>query len=68
MVFVSFPFVVRTMQPVLQDMSKEVEEAAWTLGASPWTTFKEILLPPLMPALLTGVRIVLTRVTKIIMR
>jgi sulfate transport system permease protein len=61
MVFVSFPFVVRTMQPVLQEMEKEVEEAAWTLGASPWKTFVQVLLPPLVPALLTGTALAFSR-------
>ena len=55
MIFVSFPFVVRTLQPVLQEMEIELEEAAWSLGASPWQTFTKIILPPLVPALLTGV-------------
>ncbi|WIA10956.1 hypothetical protein OEZ86_000924 [Tetradesmus obliquus] len=61
MVFVSFPFVVRTMQPVLQEMEKEVEEAAWSLGASPWTTFTQVLLPPLLPPLLTGTALAFSR-------
>eukprot|EP00877_Chromochloris_zofingiensis_P012600 jgi/Chrzof1/7594/Cz02g29160.t1 len=61
MVFVSFPFVVRTMQPVLQEMEREVEEAAWSLGASPWQTFTEILLPPLLPPLLTGTALAFSR-------
>lgn len=54
MLFISLPFVVRTLQPVLQEMEKEIEEAAWSLGASQWQTFWNVLLPPLMPALLTG--------------
>jgi sulfate transport system permease protein len=54
MIFVSLPFVVRTIQPVLQNLEKEVEEAAWCTGASPWTTFWCILFPSLMPSLLTG--------------
>lgn len=61
MIFVSFPFVVRTMQPVLQEMEKEVEEAAWSLGASPWKTFIEVILPPLLPALLTGSALAFSR-------
>lgn len=61
MVFVSFPFVVRTMQPVLQEMEKEAEEAAWSLGASPWKTFVEIIFPPLVPALLTGTALAFSR-------
>ncbi len=54
MIFVSLPFVVRTIQPVLQDMEDEPEEAAQCLGASSWTTFWHILFPPLIPSLLTG--------------
>jgi len=61
MVFVSFPFVVRTMQPVLQEMERETEEAAWALGASPWRTFVEVVLPPLVPALLTGTALAFSR-------
>ncbi|MCL1466938.1 sulfate ABC transporter permease subunit CysT [Argonema galeatum] len=55
MLFISLPFVVRTLQPVMQQMEKEIEEAAWSLGASQWQTFWHVVLPPLMPALLTGV-------------
>lgn len=54
MLFISLPFVVRTLQPVLQEMEHEIEEAAWSLGASQWQTFWRVLLPPLFPALLTG--------------
>jgi sulfate transport system permease protein len=55
MVFISLPFVVRTLQPVLQEMEPEIEEAAWSLGASKFQTFWRVVLPPLMPAILTGV-------------
>lgn len=55
MLFISLPFVVRTVQPVLQELEREVEEAAWSLGASPWQTVWRVILPPLMPAVLTGV-------------
>jgi sulfate/thiosulfate transport system permease protein len=55
MLFISLPFVVRTVQPVLQEAEKEVEEAAWSLGASPWQTFWRVILPPILPATLTGV-------------
>ena len=61
MIFVSFPFVVRTLQPVLQEMEIELEEAAWSLGASPWQTFIKIIFPPLIPALLTGITLALSR-------
>lgn len=54
MIFVSLPLVVRTVQPVLQNMEENLEEAAWCLGASSWTTFWHILFPPLIPSLLTG--------------
>nr|YP_009193449.1 sulfate transport ATP-binding protein [Takakia lepidozioides]UPM51681.1 sulfate transport ATP-binding protein [Takakia lepidozioides] len=54
MIFVSLPFVVRTIQPVSQNTEEELEEAAWCVGASPWTTFRHILFPPLTPSLLTG--------------
>ena len=52
--FTGFPFVVRTVQPVLEALEPELEEAAATLGASRWQTFTRVLLPPLLPALLTG--------------
>lgn len=55
MLFITLPFVVRSLQPVLQDMEKEIEEASWSLGASQFQTFWRVVLPPLMPALLTGV-------------
>jgi sulfate/thiosulfate transport system permease protein len=54
LVFTGFPFVVRTVQPVLESFDAEVEEAAATLGASRWQTFLRVLLPGLMPAMLTG--------------
>lgn len=61
MVFVSLPFVVRTIQPVLQEMDTEIEEAAWSLGASPWVTFTKVLLPPLLPAFITGITLGFSR-------
>lgn len=61
MIFISLPFVVRTLQPVLQDMEKEVEEASWSLGASQFQTFWRVVLPPLMPAILTGVALGFSR-------
>lgn len=61
MVFISLPFVVRALQPVLQEMEKEIEEAAWSLGASQWQTFWRVILPPLMPAMLTGVALGFSR-------
>jgi sulfate/thiosulfate transport system permease protein len=61
MLFVSLPFVVRTLQPVLEEMEKEIEEAAWSLGATPSQTFWQVILPPIMPAILTGVTLGFSR-------
>jgi sulfate/thiosulfate transport system permease protein len=61
MLFVSLPFVVRTLQPVLEEMEKEIEEAAWSLGATPTQTFWQVILPPIMPAILTGVTLGFSR-------
>lgn len=61
MIFISLPFVVRTLQPVLQEMEKEVEEAAWSLGASPIQTFWKVILPPLIPPILTGIALGFSR-------
>ncbi|MFM7394117.1 MAG: sulfate ABC transporter permease subunit CysT [Cyanobium sp.] len=55
MVFISLPFVVRTVEPVLRSMEKEQEEAAWSLGANEPQTFFKVVLPQLMPAILGGV-------------
>ncbi len=52
--FIGLPFVVRTVQPVLQDLELELEEAAASLGASRWQTVRRVLLPALAPAILTG--------------
>ena len=54
LVFIGLPFVVRTVEPVLQDMDKELEEAAASLGASRFQTFTKVILPHILPALLTG--------------
>ncbi|WP_449416217.1 sulfate ABC transporter permease subunit CysT [Phormidium nigroviride] len=61
MIFISLPFVVRTVQPVLSEMEKDIEEAAWCLGASQWQTFWRVILPPLLPAILTGVALGFSR-------
>ena len=61
MLFISLPFVVRTLQPVLHEIEKEIEEAAWCLGASQWQTFWRVVLPPLFPAILTGVALAFSR-------
>ena len=55
MVFISLPFVVRTVEPVLRSLEKEQEEASWCLGASNSQTFWRVVLPQLMPAILSGV-------------
>lgn len=52
--FVGLPFVVRTLQPVLQELEPELEEASASLGANRWQTITRVILPELMPALLTG--------------
>jgi len=54
LLFVTLPFVVRTVQPVLMELDVEAEEAAASLGASPFTTFRRIILPSLLPAILAG--------------
>lgn len=52
--FIGLPFVVRTVQPVIQDLAVDVEEAAATLGAGRWETFRRVILPALLPSILTG--------------
>jgi sulfate transport system permease protein len=59
--FIGLPFVVRTVQPVLEDLPREVEEAAATLGASPLQIFGRVILPALLPALLTGFALAFAR-------
>ncbi len=61
MIFISLPFIVRTVQPVLQEMEHEIEEASWCLGASQWQTFWKVILPPLFPTILTGVALGFSR-------
>jgi sulfate transport system permease protein len=61
MIFISLPFIVRTVQPVLQEMEREIEEASWCLGASQWQTFWKVILPPLFPTILTGVALGFSR-------
>jgi sulfate transport system permease protein len=61
MLFISLPFIVRSLQPVLQEMEKDIEEAAWSLGASQWQTFLRVVMPPLMPAMLTGIALAFSR-------
>jgi sulfate transport system permease protein len=61
MIFIGIPFVVRTVQPVLQDLDPEIEEAAGSLGASRWQTIIRVILPSLAPALLTGLALAFAR-------
>ena len=59
--FIGLPFVVRTVQPVLQDLEAETEEAAASLGANRWQTFSKIIFPAIWPALLTGFALAFAR-------
>ncbi|HVY44171.1 MAG TPA: sulfate ABC transporter permease subunit CysT [Hyphomicrobiaceae bacterium] len=61
LVFIGLPFVVRTVQPVLEDLDVETEEAAACLGASRWQTIRRVVLPTLLPALLTGFALAFAR-------
>jgi sulfate transport system permease protein len=61
LVFIGLPFVVRTVQPVLEEVQVECEEAAASLGATRWQTFRRILLPTVFPALLTGFALAFAR-------
>jgi sulfate/thiosulfate transport system permease protein len=54
LIFIGLPFVVRTVQPVLEDTEQELEEAAMSLGANRWQTFAKVIFPAIAPALLTG--------------
>lgn len=59
--FIGLPFIVRTVQPVLEDLDPELEEAAASLGASRWQVFWRVILPMLLPALLTGFALAFAR-------
>ena len=61
LLFVTYPFVVRSVQPVLLEMDRAEEEAATTLGAGAWTTFRRVTLPTLWPAILTGTALSFSR-------
>jgi sulfate transport system permease protein len=61
LIFIGFPFVVRTVQPVLEDLEPELEEAAACLGANRWQTFIKIIVPAIIPAWLTGFALALAR-------
>ena len=61
LVFVGLPFVVRTVQPILEDLDPESEEASASLGATRWQTFRGVILPTLYPALITGFALAFAR-------
>jgi sulfate transport system permease protein len=61
--FIGLPFVVRTVQPILEDAERELEEAAASLGASHWQTFAKVIFPTVLPALLTGFALAFARAT-----
>jgi sulfate/thiosulfate transport system permease protein len=61
LVFIGLPFVVRTVQPVIAEIEREIEEAAATLGANRWQTFSRVIFPLLLPALLTGFTLAFAR-------
>ncbi len=59
--FIGLPFVVRTVQPILEDLDPEIEQAAASLGAARWQTVRRVILPELLPALLTGFALAFAR-------
>ena len=59
--FIGLPFVVRTLQPILQDLDPEIEEAAATLGANRWHSWRRVIFPELLPAVLTGFALAFAR-------
>ena len=61
LLFVTLPFVVRTVQPVLIELDRETEEASHSLGASPFTTFRRVVFPVIFPAILSGVALAYAR-------
>jgi sulfate transport system permease protein len=61
LIFIGLPFVVRTVQPVLLDLDREVEDAAASLGATRWQNFRMVILPSIFPALLTGLALAFAR-------
>lgn len=61
LIFIGFPFVVRTLQPVLADLEKEMEESAHSLGADRWQTFTRVIFPALFPSLVTGFTLAFSR-------
>jgi sulfate transport system permease protein len=61
LVFVGLPFTIRTVQPVIADLDRETELAAASLGATPWQTFRRVILPAVRPAILTGFALAFAR-------
>jgi sulfate transport system permease protein len=61
LLFVTLPFVIRSVQPVLLELDREMEEAAASLGATPWTAFRRVIFPNLVPALLSGAALAFSR-------
>jgi sulfate transport system permease protein len=61
LIFVGLPFVVRTVQPILEDLDKESEEASASLGGTRWQTFRNVILPALFPAIITGFALAFSR-------
>jgi sulfate transport system permease protein len=61
LVFIGLPFVVRTVQPVLEEIPREIEEAAASLGASRWATIRRVILPDVAPAIITGFALAFAR-------
>ena len=61
LMFIGLPFVVRTIEPVLQDLDPELEDAAVSLGANRWQTFRRVLFPNILPALITGFTLAFAR-------
>ncbi len=61
LIFIGIPFIVRTVQPVLEDLDAQYEQAAWSLGATAWQTFWRVTLPEVLPALLTGFALAFAR-------
>jgi len=61
LIFIGLPFIVRTIEPVLADLGQDPEEAAASLGANRWQTFRSVVLPEIMPALITGFALAFAR-------
>ena len=61
LIFIGLPFIVRTVQPILEDLDLEFEEAAASLGATRWQTFRRVVFPALLPALMTGFALAFAR-------